>query len=829
MRYGLTMLMLVSMACGRTFALDMSEQVSFDIPPQRLASALLEFSHQAGVQVIVGQDVAEQTTTGIKGRHTIGQALEALLQHTTLRYSVVSESAITIGAAGAEVSSSAEGAGDRVRLAHAGHAGADDPSASAAGSEIETINVFGTLEDRVGVGSKTGSSLRETPKSVTIVTRERIEAQNLTTLVDVMNQATGITVRTYGPVEAWYMSRGYRIGTTQLDGGAPISAGFGNVAAPDSAMFERVEVLRGVDGMFSGAGDPGGVINLVRKRAPRSSDLSVTATAGRWDNYRAELDAGGPLAFDGALRGRFVGVYHDQDFFWDRATSDRRMFYGVLEGDVGAAVLSLGGSYEHRDEKAVDMSGLPSYSDGRDIGLPRSTNLAPDWAFRDVTTHEIFAKADVPLSESVSLRLNVTRQEQDAETAEMYISGAIDPLTGIGSTGLGGGADQHSRRTLADLFVGGKFELFSRQHAFAMGADYARMDGGGGRTYQYDAYPWGLRGIDVFDYDPDDFPASPRTPTYLTAVNRQTQRGVYATLGMQLADPLRLVLGARHAKYEIEGGGFALNPDGSLGAPSTWPASYRESAFVPSAALVLDLAERWSAYASYAQTFNPQGSRLQAPLPGTPLDPITGDGYEIGVKGTPLDGINVAVALYRVRRNGEGLQDPAYPWTPADRGASCCYISLGDTTTEGLDVELSGRISATWQLFAGYTHTRPKYEDEVSGTESALLFNWTPRHLFKLWTTWDVPGSRWTLNAGVNAQSSFAGYTFDWLGAGPPRQSGYALWNASARYRVTDDFSVSLYAENLFDKVYYQSLGLITGDSIYGTPRNVTLRLNMKF
>ena len=83
MRYGLTMLMLVSMACGRTFALDMSEQVSFDIPPQRLASALLEFSHQAGVQVIVGQDVAEQTTTGIKGRHTIGQALEALLQHTT--------------------------------------------------------------------------------------------------------------------------------------------------------------------------------------------------------------------------------------------------------------------------------------------------------------------------------------------------------------------------------------------------------------------------------------------------------------------------------------------------------------------------------------------------------------------------------------------------------------------------------------------------------------------------------------------------------------------------------------------------------------------------
>ncbi|MBL8270597.1 TonB-dependent siderophore receptor, partial [Steroidobacter sp.] len=399
-----------------------------------------------------------------------------------------------------------------------------------------------------------------------------------------------------------------------------------------------------------------------------------------------------------------------------------------------------------------------------------------------------------------------------------------------GSTGLGIGADSHSKRTLADLFVGGKFDLFSRQHSFAIGVDYAQMNGGGGRSYQYDDYPWGLREVDVFNYDPGAFPPSARTPTYLTALSRQTQRGAYATLGFKVTDPLRLVVGGRYTDYEIEAAGFDLNSDGSLGAASTWPASYRESAFVPSAALVFEFNDRWSGYASYAQAFNPQGSLLQAPLPGTPLDPVTGDGYEVGVKGTIFEGVNVAVALYRVQRNGEGMQDPNYPWTPADRGATCCYLSLGDTTTEGLDIEFSGRLSHGWQLFAGYTHTRPKYEDEASGTEAARLFNWTPRHLFKLWTTWNLPGnaSRWTLNAGVNAQSSFSGYTFDWVGAGPPRQGGYALWNASAQFRVTDDISISLYGENLLDKVYYQSLGMITGDSIYGTPRNVTLRVHVK-
>lgn len=76
---------------------------------------------------------------------------------------------------------------------------------------LETINVFGTLDNELSIGSKSGQTLCETPKSVTIVGRERIEIQNLTSLKDILNQATGVTVSSYGPVDNWYYSRGFEV------------------------------------------------------------------------------------------------------------------------------------------------------------------------------------------------------------------------------------------------------------------------------------------------------------------------------------------------------------------------------------------------------------------------------------------------------------------------------------------------------------------------------------------------------------------------------------------------------------------------------------------
>jgi outer membrane receptor for ferric coprogen and ferric-rhodotorulic acid len=77
----------------------------------------------------------------------------------------------------------------------------------------------------------------------------------------------------------------------------------------DLAMFDRVEVLRGPSGLYQGAGEPGGTINLVRKRALGTFGLSGELSAGSWDRYHSSVDVTGPLNGDGSLRGRFVTAY----------------------------------------------------------------------------------------------------------------------------------------------------------------------------------------------------------------------------------------------------------------------------------------------------------------------------------------------------------------------------------------------------------------------------------------------------------------------------------------------------------------------------------------
>ncbi|MBL8270623.1 MAG: TonB-dependent siderophore receptor [Steroidobacter sp.] len=786
--------------------------IAFNVPRQAAASGILEFARQADIQILVSQKALQgRNTAEVSGSFSLEQGLSLLL----------TGSGLTI----------ASSDGKTVML---------EPLANTPTADVlETINVFGTLDDEVNVGSKTGASLRETPKSVTIVSRERIEAQNLTTIANVMKQATGVTVRDYGPSGGWFFSRGYRLLTSQVDGGAPITEGFGNVASPDSAIYESVEVLRGVDGIYSGAGDPGGVINMVRKRALGETRAQIDLSAGRWDNYRGQFDITGPLTAAGDLRGRLVAVYEDRGYYWDRAESKKSMLYGVLEKDLGSATtLSLGFTYEDADHDAFDLSGLPFYADGRSVGLPRSANLAADWSGTEVTSKEVFVKAEHTFANDWVIKMNASHREQKSESVEMFTRGPVDSVTNIipGTAATGATATANSRhpeRDVIDLFLRGSFSLFNRDHVFAVGADHSEMNGDGSRSYGWAEYPVATRRpVDVINFDPSLFPRpSTRVLSSYAKANNQVQSGIYASVGLQLAEPLKLTLGGRYSEYEVESETiFATN--GVLNPNSSFGANYKDTAFVPSVAVTYDIASNWTMYASYAESFAPQANLLVAPLPGTPMDPIVGEGYEFGIKATLFDNVNAALALYRVRRNGQGVRDDSYPLVPGTLGSACCYIDSGDVTTQGMDIEFSGTILPGWQLFAGYTYSDRESSRAATNSfqSSALYFAWTPKHLFKSWTTWNLPGalSKWTLNAGAHVQSEFSGYTTS-PAFGIPRQGGYAIWNASVQYRVNDNLTAALYAENLFDKTYYEAMSMVRVEGLYGVPRNLLFRMQFQF
>jgi outer membrane receptor for ferric coprogen and ferric-rhodotorulic acid len=199
----------------------------------------------------------------------------------------------------------------------------------------------------------------------------------------------------------------------------------------------------------------------------------------------------------------------------------------------------------------------------------------------------------------------------------------------------------------------------------------------------------------------------------------------------------------------------------------------------------------------------------------------------LGIKGEPGRRLNTAFAIFKVTRSGQATWDPAYPFTPGERGTYCCYVANSRVTSKGFDAEVSGTVLPGLQLFAGYTFNTFETEGSPWGTANGA----TPKHLFKAWGTWQLPGalSAWTINAGASIQSrtSYRGQIYrdgeyqDYSFV----QSGMAIWNAALQYRISDTWSVGLYGENLGDKRYYTSLGGVDYENNYAAPRNYTLSL----
>jgi len=789
-----------------------------DVPAGDLATALKSLSQQINVNLVyTPEGVRGLKTAGVNGSLNAADAVRKLLEGTGLRLSTDASTGAML------IVSEVQGAG----------ASSSGPAQSdSVGDSIETVNVFGTLENQLSVGSKLGQSLRETPKSVSIVTRERIEEQNLSSLVDVLRQTTGAMTENYSALDSFYYSRGFQVKTMQFDGGAPVfTGGYGMFLVPDMAEYDHVEMLRGVDGMYTGAGDPGGVINLVRKRAKDHFETNLIVSAGRWNFGRIEADVTGPLTKDGRLRGRIVGAFEDKNYFYDRAESNKVMAFGTAEYDLTPTTLLIGGfNYERRKEDNLAVQGFPLYSDGSRIKIPRSTAFNPDWAHWYMTTREAFASLEQKYGEGGVFKVTATHLQQNNDVAQMTLLAwpmGVDPATNL-ARATGGLSSYDSSQDLLDASFNGTFTLFGREHRYTVGADFSKVDAGPRKGYDAGGYEWpGSLEVPVLNFDPTAYPAPTPSQFGYYPVDKFSQNGYYFTLGLQLAEPVRLTLGGRYGQYRVRQSYWPTDPETGVQIGPEQPTRYNDSKFIPSVSLGWDFLPNWTAYASYAETFVVQANLLKGPMPGSPLDPMVGAGYEVGVKGELLGFLNASAAIYRVERTGEGVFDDSQPFSPGPNGAYCCYLSAGKIITEGLDAEISGTVLPGWQMTAGYTY------GSTESNQFYLAQHTIPKHMLKLWTTWNMPGqlSRWTVNLGVLAQSK----TWSMGNALPPGstepvltdfvQGGYAVWNASVKYQISERWSVGLFADNIFDKSYYQLVGRAIANNTYGTPRSYVLTL----
>lgn len=663
---------------------------------------------------------------------------------------------------------------------------------------------------RTSAGTRFDLAPREIPQSISIISHQRIEDQNLDDIIDVLANTTGVTSTQSDSERTEFYARGFYIDAYQFDG-LPTQMvqnwSYGD-SGLDLALYDRVEVVRGATGLLSGAGNPSASVNLIRKHAD-SAELtgSVSVNVGSWGRTRTTVDVGSALNATGTVRGRVIGSYLDTDGQMDRYNQRKTLGYAVIDADLTPDTqLSVGYDYQQKRANGATWGGFPMlYSDGSRTGYDESFNASPNWTYWDTTSKRAFATLQHPFSNGWKFKVGATHDETKADDKLFYpayndwTTGAsnFDRTNGTGISPSAGFYNTERKVTGVDGYVDGPFQLFGREHQFMAGLSYNKRDyanygdyqvGGAGKTWDpFTSYLHWTGNISEPNWN----------PLALASRGTITQKAGYAAARLSLADPLKLIIGARYTDWKSEG----ENDD------------REHKVTTPYAGLVYDINDTYSAYASYTEIFQPQTARDRN---DRYLDPVDGKSYEVGVKGAWFDNrLNASLAVFRIEQDNvaQVTSEPII-----GRPGEFASIAARGTVSRGFEFEVNGELAPGWNATFGASRYVAKdindadINTNLPQTALKLFTSYTPQSLQEL-----------TVGGGANWQNRIY---YPVPAYGRIEQSGYALVSAFVRYRISPEFSVQANLNNLLDKKY---LSQINGYGAYGDGRNGSLTFTWSF
>jgi iron complex outermembrane recepter protein len=266
------------------FAVDLDRKVDFDIPAQSLSGALIQFSHQTKIQIIVSDNINEQTTQGIAGPHTIREALKQLLGVIGLGYRVVGDSSITIVKDAKATRSTPGDAGTQTAAASYEKSMAAESQDSATDKAV--------LEEVVVTANKRSERLADVPMSAVVLSGQKLTESQANTLQDIANRVPGLQLVSDSPIDNQLIIRGISIGVGSLNSSVatyvdevpytsegPFADSANLSPNLDTYDLARVEVLRGPQGTLYGANALGGLLKYVTN-APDPTKFSASFLTG---------------------------------------------------------------------------------------------------------------------------------------------------------------------------------------------------------------------------------------------------------------------------------------------------------------------------------------------------------------------------------------------------------------------------------------------------------------------------------------------------------------------------------------------------------------------
>ncbi|MFC3116550.1 TonB-dependent siderophore receptor [Cellvibrio fontiphilus] len=672
--------------------------------------------------------------------------------------------------------------------------------ADALGNTTEQTDAYTT--GSMNTATKLDLSIRETPQSVSVITSQQIEDLNIVTVNEALDTATGVSVKRSETDRTYFEARGFNINNFQMDGvGIPLHWGLleGDI---DMATYDRVEIVRGASGLMSGLGSPAATVNLIRKRPTAETQASASLTQARWDDTRVQADVSGQVAEP--IRARVVVSDQSRDSYLQDYYKDLSSTYGVVEADLGLNTLLTAGISRQKSEAdspmwgAITLTYLADDGSTRPANFRRSMNSSADWAYWDVKDTRSFVELDHTWANGWNTKATYNRTKTRGAQELLYVYGTLkEDMSGL--TGWAGKFDRETDIKLFDVATSGEFKTGDLTHKFVVGANQADNDVDEYALYDYTTGN-GFPAITNMAQWTGDTPHPTFTDMPNGEITSDKQTGVYLAGQFSLSEDLKLLTGARSARYESESVSYGAD------------LSKKDDVVVPYAGLTYDLSKQLTLYTSYTETFTPQS---ESKLSGERLDPVTGVNKEVGLKGEFFSGkLNTSFAVFETAQ--EGLATLAGFNTDPSLGETGNYYAGDDYESRGFEFEIAGELTEQINLILGYTNlTIDDNKGEVSRT-------FTPKQSAKFTVNY-YPQFAPGLKLG-----SFVEYRSDtYLRGTVIEQDALTLVDLFASYEFNDNWSASLNLSNVTDKTYLTSFEY--SQAYYAEPRNISATIRWQY
>lgn len=764
---------------------------------------------------------------------------------------------------------------------------AQTPAPDAAAPTLSTVTVTGTAEadnkqdvqtKKTNIGKGT-QDIRDIPQSINVITEKLIDDVKLDTLREALHYSAGITfAATENGTDQDIRLRGFPVATT----GDLLIDGMRDPSQYDRDTFnlERVEVLRGSASMIFGRGSTGGVINQVTKKPLLADQSDVVGTVGTGGYYRATGDFNVRTGEDSAFR--LNGMWNKADnggakidkygvapsYSWGIGTRDE-FNVGLFHLDVDNVPLSAIRWLPNGRSgiTGYNAAGVPSIG-----ALSSIANIKPG-NFYGTTADKVLGKADYGnaswmhrFDDGSELRTQVRtgtfKRQQETSVAgfgttfgQTTTAANLNGYTVLTRAGLTPRKDEYNGTYLQSDYSK-EFSWGSTKHQLLAGIDASKEKAD---RYQNNGYIFNASGRGLtLGTRPNTFVGTPNDGAGLTGSGLEPiyrdssgysakSYGVYLQDLIQVAPAWKILGGIRYDRlsgdfdqYSYTNPSCTRAPRATVTAtcvgrgetynaaspfPSTTTTKLSQGAWSYRAGVLYQPTESQSYHVSYSTSFNSSADTYQYVSPQTAnTPPEKSRNFEIGAKLDWLDGkLSTRAALFRTEKTNERTTDSDF--------AGTSYLLSGKRHSQGLELDVVGRLTSQWEVYFSYSFIPRATIDEVGSTVAAgtvgSRVGLTPKHSGAMWVSYQAT-PKFRIAGGLRGASEnrpLAGAT----GAASRTASapGYVVGDMMAEYKFTPDLYAQINVSNITNKLY--------GDQFYpafviaGAKRSVLLTVGARF